>query len=479
MANNTTLWWSVAAVLLTVAAAHAQSSSPLTVQPSTNRVGINTSTPTATLDVNGTVNAVTFRGDGSQLTNLPLAGGPWTTSGTTIFNGNTGNVGVGTATPATRLHVNGGTTTLESPGVDWTPGKPLRLDAGGNALAVDLDWHSASALRATTRLRANGSSPSSEWSHYWYLQNPWGALRPEMRLTYNALYVAGSVYAGGVPDIAENIWVSDPTIGPGDVVAIDRGEPRKHHPTIYDRLTVRKASGRYDPDVLGVISSGAGLLLHADPNGVEHGQASQAGQQPLALAGRIPVRVSLENGPIEAGDRIVASSLPGLGMRASQAGMSVGIAAEAFDGADGDELKTGAPHATGTILMFVNLVPVGTAARGRGKAGVDDDAIGSAAAVDPARAAVSARGRAQLKAGEAVITLSDALMRAARGGRAVVQLTPAGGWSPLFVAEAGQNGSLIVRTTAGGDPTQAFFWEIRVGAETSAPMALDADRGRP
>ena len=45
---------------------HAQS--PLTVQPSTGRVGVGNTNPTETVDVAGTVKATTFKGDGSQLT---------------------------------------------------------------------------------------------------------------------------------------------------------------------------------------------------------------------------------------------------------------------------------------------------------------------------------------------------------------------------------------------------------------------------
>jgi hypothetical protein len=41
---------------------HAQS--PLTVQPSTGRLGVGNNNPTETVDVTGTVKATAFRGDG-------------------------------------------------------------------------------------------------------------------------------------------------------------------------------------------------------------------------------------------------------------------------------------------------------------------------------------------------------------------------------------------------------------------------------
>jgi hypothetical protein len=66
----------IVAALLSCYPAFVQAqSSPLTVQPSTGRVGVGVTSPQYPLDVTGTVNATSFRGDGSQLTNLPGGGG--------------------------------------------------------------------------------------------------------------------------------------------------------------------------------------------------------------------------------------------------------------------------------------------------------------------------------------------------------------------------------------------------------------------
>jgi cysteine-rich repeat protein len=67
----------------------------------------------------------------------------------------------------------------------------------------------------------------------------------------------------------------------------------------------------------------------------------------VALIGRVPVKVSTENGAIEPGDYLTSSTKPGVAMKATQAGPVIGKALEVYNNSD--------PNQVGKILVFVNL----------------------------------------------------------------------------------------------------------------------------
>ncbi len=95
---------------------------------------------------------------------------------------------------------------------------------------------------------------------------------------------------------------------PGDLVSVTEGG------------IVRKSSKRYDPNLMGIVSTEPELTLNAglDPSL----------SRPIALIGRVPTKVSLENGPISAGDLLTSSSVPGAAMKATGNGRVVGMALE-------------------------------------------------------------------------------------------------------------------------------------------------------
>ena len=64
--------------------------------------------------------------------------------------------------------------------------------------------------------------------------------------------------------------------------------------------------------------------------------------KPVALAGRVPVKVSTENGPIKKGDALTSSSIPGVAMKTTKAGHILGVAMTEYDG-----------KSTGTVILFV------------------------------------------------------------------------------------------------------------------------------
>jgi hypothetical protein len=126
--------------------------------------------------------------------------------------------------------------------------------------------------------------------------------------------ISADTYFTGNSDLAENYFSAD-GLKAGEIVALDGG------------LSVARASVTNREAVIGVVSTAPGLTLGADDSSLRAGERPY----PIALAGRVPIRLSNENGPIKKGDQIMLSSIPGVGMRASSSGIIIGVALEDFD----------------------------------------------------------------------------------------------------------------------------------------------------
>ena len=160
----------------------------------------------------------------------------------------------------------------------------------------------------------------------------------------NAARTDGTIYAVATTitgiDVAEQYPTKDATLEAGDLVALD----------LNNSVFVAKSSTINSSPLIGAISTKPGIELGGF--GVERFPGER--KLPVALVGRVPVKVNLEGGAIQIGDRITSSSVAGVGMKATTSGQTVGIALEPYPNPNDTNGETNATN-TPKILVFVNL----------------------------------------------------------------------------------------------------------------------------
>ncbi|MBI2068577.1 MAG: hypothetical protein HYT67_00505 [Candidatus Yanofskybacteria bacterium] len=127
----------------------------------------------------------------------------------------------------------------------------------------------------------------------------------------------GTLYIGATnttsSDLAEYYPAHDKSLVSGDVVSVD-----------FDGSSYGLVKARDSDPPLGIISTNPGLILGG-------GEGDKSSERLVALAGRVPAKVSDENGPINVGDKLaVSKTTSGYAMKATEAGEIVGVALEPF-----------------------------------------------------------------------------------------------------------------------------------------------------
>ncbi len=303
-------------------------------------VGINTTTPGANLGIrssgNGTVliNAMqsasdnpvfrviqdsvgagivqVFDGNGSAGAQIPGGNGS-----PTYLGANGGNVGIGTTNPDSVLTVQGtGGQSAEIVISDGSPGIGFR-DTEDNHDNFMIHGDASKLVFSSTV-----KNDFTQWTGILRIQagGTVDVLAGDLTVAHGTIRVGpkcapDSTWPDCSADLAE-LFATGTPVAAGSVVSLDLTSPK----------TVNPSAGSYDPLLMGVVSSNPTIVMGQQdaPNGI-----------PVALAGVVPVKVTLDNGPIAVGDLLTSSSTPGHAMRADRPGPTVGKAMEAFDGSAG------------------------------------------------------------------------------------------------------------------------------------------------
>jgi len=136
----------------------------------------------------------------------------------------------------------------------------------------------------------------------------------------DCIYNAGWKCSGAYSDYAE--WAPAKGASAGDLVSLTNQKNATEDATA--PFMLGKSQISYDSKLIGVVSQ------YAENEQVANGYKKNSDYHAIALAGRVPVKVSTINGPIHTGDMLTSSSIPGTAMKATKPGIIIGRATQDY-----------------------------------------------------------------------------------------------------------------------------------------------------
>jgi hypothetical protein len=269
------------------------------IPPGYSNVQVATYLPTYT----GNVSAAYFLGDGSQLTGLPegysnvqtlsyLTTNSYATESYADNAVTTANVGIigyigseiTTANLGMKGYVDNEITTL----VGGAPGALDTLNELAAALNDDASF--ASSVTNSLALKANIASPTftTQITTPAIVKSGTNGVGDIGQSDNKFGTIYGLASSAQYADLAEK-YISDKDYAPGTVVVFGGG------------YEITESTESHQRSVAGVISTLPAYLMNSDEDGL-----------PVALQGRVPCKVK---GPIDKGDLVVASDIPGVAQR--------------------------------------------------------------------------------------------------------------------------------------------------------------------
>jgi len=278
-------------------------------------VGIGTTSPQSKLSVVGTVESTTggFKfPDGTvqgtaAVSGSPAYGASSSAPSNAVYVDQLGNVGVGTVYPGAQLAIGGA---VFASGDVTTSGKVV--SNGGGFQFPDGTTQTTAATGDRNSLDASDGAPLDAVYVDVAGKVGIGTTAPLTALDVRGTTTTSTLEVTGGADLSESFDVSTAgEILPGMVVSIDPERPGG----------LRVAQGAYDRTVAGVVSGAGGVRP-----GLIMGQSGTlaVGEHPVALTGRVYVLADASNGSIRAGDFLTTSAIAGHAMKVTDHDLAEG-----------------------------------------------------------------------------------------------------------------------------------------------------------